>query len=561
MKRIIIGIILISLCLGLTGCKSSDYDLAMELLDQGNYLEAEEIFDSLGDYEDSVQRVKECKYNRALVLLHLKADPLLEVEQKISLDIASSYASEEEKDNARALLESVGDYEDSIKLLEELDILQDYEEAVALFENGDLTEAREMFSAIHESFSDTKKYLAAIEYLKAVSGTWLTDSLEYNDRNTVAISVELKIGPPYSIDASNFGDCDWGVFANIQMNVKHIFNNGSTNFTVYGDECGSHIDNGDESDTTLGSAMKLTNNNGNHTIFDSKYGAFSEIWVELIYATNYEPYLKVTEIPYSVDWSTQYNDGGSLHLYVDMETLNLSEDEKYNMANSYITHDAPKAYDLLVDIYGYKDSADLLSRFVPVGMRMTDEEAYYAMQYSYEYDDAGRLSRIVVENAQYEVGKITFNLGENLYPISARVEEDEYCNAYDISYEIVTDSSNTVTEIIATYTKNYKKGSIQECSNVYTVEEGKFITTVTSSYEYSVNKSMAHDKGRSQVQYTYDADAIDINDRYPTGINSGMEYDMQYLENGFDYTEIPFYALYLNYFASYYNLFPVEIIE
>lgn len=52
----------------LTGCDSSDYKKASALYDEGNYKEAIAIFEALEDYEDSADRLIECKYMYAEAL-------------------------------------------------------------------------------------------------------------------------------------------------------------------------------------------------------------------------------------------------------------------------------------------------------------------------------------------------------------------------------------------------------------------------------------------------------------------------------------------------------------
>ena len=50
MKRFIVLLSAVILCLTLAGCSGSQYKKATELYEQGNYAEAGEIFSKLGDY-------------------------------------------------------------------------------------------------------------------------------------------------------------------------------------------------------------------------------------------------------------------------------------------------------------------------------------------------------------------------------------------------------------------------------------------------------------------------------------------------------------------------------
>ncbi len=54
--------------LTLSGCKSSDYRKATELMDNGSYDYAIAIFEELGDYKDSADKIAECKYGSAVSL-------------------------------------------------------------------------------------------------------------------------------------------------------------------------------------------------------------------------------------------------------------------------------------------------------------------------------------------------------------------------------------------------------------------------------------------------------------------------------------------------------------
>lgn len=58
--------LLIAVCVfTLTGCNSSDYKKAIELMESGKYAAASELFDSLGDYEESKLLRNECDYQLA----------------------------------------------------------------------------------------------------------------------------------------------------------------------------------------------------------------------------------------------------------------------------------------------------------------------------------------------------------------------------------------------------------------------------------------------------------------------------------------------------------------
>lgn len=61
MKKIVALLLVLTMALALCGCSSSDYKKAQEMFEQGQYEEAQAIFESLGDYEDSKEQASNCK--------------------------------------------------------------------------------------------------------------------------------------------------------------------------------------------------------------------------------------------------------------------------------------------------------------------------------------------------------------------------------------------------------------------------------------------------------------------------------------------------------------------
>ncbi len=60
-KRFFLGCIIVVLCLGLSGCKSSDYNNAVKLQDAGEYSSAVPIYAELGNYKDAASRRTDCE--------------------------------------------------------------------------------------------------------------------------------------------------------------------------------------------------------------------------------------------------------------------------------------------------------------------------------------------------------------------------------------------------------------------------------------------------------------------------------------------------------------------
>lgn len=59
-----LSILLVFIVILLTGCKSSNYNKAVDLQEAGNYSSALELFESINDYEnykDTAQRIDTCK--------------------------------------------------------------------------------------------------------------------------------------------------------------------------------------------------------------------------------------------------------------------------------------------------------------------------------------------------------------------------------------------------------------------------------------------------------------------------------------------------------------------
>lgn len=139
MKRFIVLLSAMILCLILAGCSGSQYKKATELYEQGNYAEAGEIFSKLGNYEDSADKVNECKYQEASALLQ-----------------NSDY------DDAKALFSALGDYGDSADKVK----FCDYKKAEKLLADDDYDAAKAIFSALG-SYENSADQVKECDYEKA----------------------------------------------------------------------------------------------------------------------------------------------------------------------------------------------------------------------------------------------------------------------------------------------------------------------------------------------------------------------------------------------------------
>ena len=66
MKKVIAFILALTMALALTGCKSSDYKSAVKAMEDGDYAAAARQLETLDDYRDSRQLLKQCRYALAV---------------------------------------------------------------------------------------------------------------------------------------------------------------------------------------------------------------------------------------------------------------------------------------------------------------------------------------------------------------------------------------------------------------------------------------------------------------------------------------------------------------
>lgn len=132
MKRIIAFVQALCLCMALAGCSVADYKKAMDHYNAGEYAEALVLYQSLGDFADSVQMAQICRqkadYKQAEELLAAgdcrQALPLYEglamymdspaKAIRCKYEIGLSCITEENYEEALSWLEPLGSYEDSL---------------------------------------------------------------------------------------------------------------------------------------------------------------------------------------------------------------------------------------------------------------------------------------------------------------------------------------------------------------------------------------------------------------------------------------------------------------
>ena len=121
-KTVTLTIMLALICSILSGCKSSDYKAANQLLDSGNYIEAKEEFIALGDYKDSAEKAKEAQLLYAREL----CDSGKYLEASEAFMVLGDYGNATEGANEAQRLYAIelcdsGKYSDSIAILVEIE--------------------------------------------------------------------------------------------------------------------------------------------------------------------------------------------------------------------------------------------------------------------------------------------------------------------------------------------------------------------------------------------------------------------------------------------------------
>lgn len=90
-RKLIYGCLIVVMCLGLTGCKSTDYKDAVEFQNTKDYSSAVTLYEELGDYKDSSSRLADCKAMISAIDGYNKAKALTD-EKNTELDTAISAA-------------------------------------------------------------------------------------------------------------------------------------------------------------------------------------------------------------------------------------------------------------------------------------------------------------------------------------------------------------------------------------------------------------------------------------------------------------------------------------
>ena len=169
MKKILAMIIISCVMLVMTGCTANDYKKAEELYSSGNLEAAKEIYESLGDYEDSTQKLMACRYGLAAKQLEdgNYKEALNEFEALGDYEDSKDKISECKIASANDAIDQ-GNYESALFELEKISGTDGSEElinkckyniAAEKYENGDVTGALVLYAEI-TGYEDSKRIIA-----------------------------------------------------------------------------------------------------------------------------------------------------------------------------------------------------------------------------------------------------------------------------------------------------------------------------------------------------------------------------------------------------------------
>lgn len=175
-KRVMIVCVVLLMSLGLSSCKSSDYKEADSLYRSKKYLDAAKIFNTLGDYKDSKERLSRCiethlepvledknhmrynKYADAISILD-SYNEITDCSDRIANlmdDCVDEYLLRRKYDDAISIMEnhsSVADYSDRLaEVKQKKEYFKYYQQAISYFEKGKYEEGFEALKGVPDDF-------------------------------------------------------------------------------------------------------------------------------------------------------------------------------------------------------------------------------------------------------------------------------------------------------------------------------------------------------------------------------------------------------------------------
>lgn len=154
---------LLLLVAAFTGCNATEYKKAVELYESGQYAQAQNIFEELGEYEDSQAKAQDCRYMQGQALMESgKYEEAEEIFRKLgNYKDSNTYAQDcrymqgqtlmesEKYEEAEDIFQKLGNYKDSNTYAQDCKwyLFAEY------VENNDVSEMRNNASGLPYSFS------------------------------------------------------------------------------------------------------------------------------------------------------------------------------------------------------------------------------------------------------------------------------------------------------------------------------------------------------------------------------------------------------------------------
>ncbi|MBC8556555.1 hypothetical protein [Jutongia hominis] len=111
-KTMMLGLMIVSMCFVLTGCKSADYKKANEYQTNGQYKKALDIYNTISDYKDSKSKSEECKKKMDALVNNPKEQYIIKCLKKVKVITGISAVTEDNDPNGN--LGKSGEYTSQI---------------------------------------------------------------------------------------------------------------------------------------------------------------------------------------------------------------------------------------------------------------------------------------------------------------------------------------------------------------------------------------------------------------------------------------------------------------
>ncbi|PWL70040.1 MAG: hypothetical protein DBY27_04665 [Clostridiaceae bacterium] len=98
-KTMMLGLMIVSMCFVLTGCKSADYKKANEYQTNGQYKKALDIYNTISDYKDSKSKSEECKKKMDALVNNPKEQYIIKCLKKVKVITGISAVTEDNDPN------------------------------------------------------------------------------------------------------------------------------------------------------------------------------------------------------------------------------------------------------------------------------------------------------------------------------------------------------------------------------------------------------------------------------------------------------------------------------